>query len=134
MDLAQVFEDLKKFNPSFTTFSLLSKVSECGGEIEVEILNEDPDYNERDECYVVWTFNYDADTKVVDGGIGHYEFWGAKGCDSHMQNEVQSVTLTDEWPEELKWLASRIEERICDAIEELEPDTTPDWDGDYWGD
>jgi hypothetical protein len=130
-ELAEIFDKLKKFKPEHTSVSV-GNIASTSGDVEVEIINEDPNAPEDDpDGLIIESFGYDADVDVIDAGIGAYEFWGAKGNDSHMQNEVQSIKLTDEWPEELKWLVEIIEEKICDGIAEMEPSDDRDGD-DYY--
>jgi hypothetical protein len=126
-ELLKSFEILKTFKPEHTSVTI-NGVTANSSEVEVEILNEDPDFNGPDEyASVVETFDFDADISVEDVGIGAYEFWGFKGVDSHLQYEVNSLKLTDEWPEELKWLAEIIEEQIYDSITELRVHDTRDF-------
>lgn len=132
-EVSEIFDKLKKFNPAHTSVSI-GKVTGMSGDVEVEIINEDPNAPEDDpDGVIIECFGYEADVDVIDAGIGAYEFWGAKGTDTHMQNEVQELHLTDEWPDELKWLAEIIEQKIIDAIGELEPEDTRDGD-DYYDD
>lgn len=132
IEIQKTFEKLKKFNPDFVSISI-GGVSTGSGDVEVEILNEDPSLpDDSPDCAIVEIFSYDADVSVIDAGIGSYEFWGAKGNDTHMQNEIQSFKMTDNWPVELKWLEEIIAEKVCEAISELDPG---DNDGDrYCGD
>ena len=124
--LNNVFETLKKFKPEHTCINI-GNVTASSSDVEVEIINEDPNYNGNEEdLVVIETFGFDADVSVIDGGIGAYEFWGAKGVDSHMQNEIQSLKMTDPWPEELKWLKEIIEEKVCEAIAEADVDDSCD--------
>ena len=52
-----------------------------------------------------------CDTEELDFGIGSYEFWGAPGCDSNIQ-EVSTCCNGDPWtPEQYEeWVAENEEE------------------------
>jgi hypothetical protein len=127
IELQQTFELLKKLKPGLVSISV-GGITSASGDAEVEFINEDPDLPENDPNEtIIECFGYDAEVNVIDAGIGAYEFWGAKGVDSHMQNEVQSLEMTDTWPDELKWLEDIIAEKICDAISELDPDNNEDY-------
>lgn len=40
------------------------------------------------------TVFYEAEYTLVDNGIGHYEFWGARGRDVQLDTECEDATVT----------------------------------------
>jgi wyosine [tRNA(Phe)-imidazoG37] synthetase (radical SAM superfamily) len=73
-----LFEMMEKLNPE------LKKRKICETEIVKHV-----DFGETEEDFLTVTFI--GDCKMVDVGIGSYEFWGSKGHDQRMEAECEDI-------------------------------------------
>jgi hypothetical protein len=77
----------------------------------------------KDECEV----EFEGYPKVVDNGIGKYEFWGSIGYDSQLSVECEEVTwdetlYTKEENEIIEKYEEEAAEELCKNFEPPEPD------------
>lgn len=76
------------------TYTIEYLVNPENGEIAFWGLNQNQDWikqlSEEQANWLMLEPEFEADCKVVDNGIGCYEFWGCKGVDTRLETEVVS--------------------------------------------
>lgn len=74
-----LFEMMEKINPDFKERKL------CESDVTRYV-----DFGETEEDFL--TVNFFGDCKMIDDGIGSYEFWGSKGYDSRMVAKCENIS------------------------------------------
>lgn len=89
---------------------------------------------------MVVTISFEASYSIVDNGIGHYEYWGARGFDRQLDTECDDVggfeicNLNGDWvgvsPAEMKEIKDAAFEYACENCPEVEECVDNDYDAD----
>jgi hypothetical protein len=90
---------------------------------EVTLIIREFEDAEREDCEVV----FEGFPKLVDDGIGAYEFWGSKGHHSDWSVQCEDVTwnmiqYTDEENAIIEKYIDKAADQLCAEYEPPEPD------------
>jgi hypothetical protein len=94
---------------------------------EITLLIKEFELSGREDSEVVFS----GEPKLVDNGIGVYEFWGARGIDRQMEAECDDVEwnmklYTDEENAIIEKYIDMAADKLCELWESPEPDYEPE--------